>query len=282
MVELFNLPGKRVRQISSHVIVHTPPSPVILCIDLGGKPKWLLLSFEYHDAMHAGHMGNRKSRRKAFFYLLVWKMRKKCFCFFSCFVLNTGLWNLLSYNDVQQLVLCLISILETVSVENREISKISTVLSYLTSGGPKIHVDFLFTTHTPAGGPKIHVHFFFTTDHHTCFTKRQDWQTSRLLNLCCQWFHDWCRSSGNFKHVLSFLQVFLQELSRRSDCGSHYFHLVEKVRSFFYRNLRHKEGLHKAGLLLSALRGSCRKKNDCLFVDIMNFSSRRNKIMWQS
>ena len=28
-----------------------PPSPVILWIELGGKPKWLPLSFGYHDVM---------------------------------------------------------------------------------------------------------------------------------------------------------------------------------------------------------------------------------------
>ena len=36
-----------------YVIVHTklPPSPVILQIELGGKTKWLPLSFGYHDVM---------------------------------------------------------------------------------------------------------------------------------------------------------------------------------------------------------------------------------------
>ena len=36
-----------------YVIVHTvlPPSPVILWIELGGNPKWLLLNFGYHDVM---------------------------------------------------------------------------------------------------------------------------------------------------------------------------------------------------------------------------------------
>ena len=26
--------------------------PIILCIELGGKPKWLPLNFGYHDVMH--------------------------------------------------------------------------------------------------------------------------------------------------------------------------------------------------------------------------------------
>ena len=36
-----------------YVIAHTklPPSPVILWIELDGKPKWLPLSFGYHDVM---------------------------------------------------------------------------------------------------------------------------------------------------------------------------------------------------------------------------------------
>ena len=36
------------------VIIHTNllPSPVILWIELGGKPKWLPMDFEYHDVMH--------------------------------------------------------------------------------------------------------------------------------------------------------------------------------------------------------------------------------------
>ena len=35
------------------VIVHTilPSTPVILWIELGGKPKWLPLNFEYHNGM---------------------------------------------------------------------------------------------------------------------------------------------------------------------------------------------------------------------------------------
>ena len=42
-----------------HVIVHTnlPPSPVILWIELGGKPKWLPLNFGYHDVMRTGLIG---------------------------------------------------------------------------------------------------------------------------------------------------------------------------------------------------------------------------------
>ena len=38
--------------LCTYVIVHTvlPPSPVILRIELGGKPKWLPLNFGYHDA----------------------------------------------------------------------------------------------------------------------------------------------------------------------------------------------------------------------------------------
>ena len=37
------------------LIVHTivPPSPVILWIEQGGKPKWLPLNFGYHDTMRA-------------------------------------------------------------------------------------------------------------------------------------------------------------------------------------------------------------------------------------
>ena len=40
--------------LRDYVIVHTilPPSPVILRIELGGKTKWLPLSFGYHDVMH--------------------------------------------------------------------------------------------------------------------------------------------------------------------------------------------------------------------------------------
>ena len=36
--------------------VHTksPPSPVILWMELGGKPKWLPLKFRQHDVMHTG------------------------------------------------------------------------------------------------------------------------------------------------------------------------------------------------------------------------------------
>ena len=39
-----------------NVTVHTilPPSPVILWIELGGKPKWLPLNFGYHDVMRTG------------------------------------------------------------------------------------------------------------------------------------------------------------------------------------------------------------------------------------
>ena len=39
--------------LCEYVIVHTilPPSPVILWIELGGKPKWLPLNFGYHDVM---------------------------------------------------------------------------------------------------------------------------------------------------------------------------------------------------------------------------------------
>ena len=41
-----------------HSSVHTnlPPSPVILCKELGGKPTWLLLNFGYHDIMDTGPM----------------------------------------------------------------------------------------------------------------------------------------------------------------------------------------------------------------------------------
>ena len=40
--------------LCAHIIVHTilPPRPVILWIELGGKPKWLPLNFGYHDVMH--------------------------------------------------------------------------------------------------------------------------------------------------------------------------------------------------------------------------------------
>ena len=39
--------------LCAYVIVHTnlPPSPVILWISPGGKPKWLPLNFGYHDVM---------------------------------------------------------------------------------------------------------------------------------------------------------------------------------------------------------------------------------------
>ena len=42
-----------------YVIVHTilPPSPVVLWIDLGGKPKWLPLNFGYHDVMRTALIG---------------------------------------------------------------------------------------------------------------------------------------------------------------------------------------------------------------------------------
>ena len=37
-----------------YVIIHTilPSNPVILWIELGGRPKWLPLNFGYHDVMH--------------------------------------------------------------------------------------------------------------------------------------------------------------------------------------------------------------------------------------
>ena len=39
--------------LCSYIIVDAilPPSPVILWIELGGKPKWLPLHFGYHDVM---------------------------------------------------------------------------------------------------------------------------------------------------------------------------------------------------------------------------------------
>ena len=39
--------------LCEYVIVHTivPPRPVILWIELGGKPKWLPLNSGYHDVM---------------------------------------------------------------------------------------------------------------------------------------------------------------------------------------------------------------------------------------
>ena len=42
--------------LCAYVILHTilPPSPVILWISLGGKPKWLPLNFGYHDVMRTG------------------------------------------------------------------------------------------------------------------------------------------------------------------------------------------------------------------------------------
>ena len=42
--------------LCEYIIVHTklPPSPVILWIELGGKLKWLQLSFAYNDVMHTG------------------------------------------------------------------------------------------------------------------------------------------------------------------------------------------------------------------------------------
>ena len=36
---------------SSFTRTNLPPSPVILWIELGGKPKWLQLKFGYHDVM---------------------------------------------------------------------------------------------------------------------------------------------------------------------------------------------------------------------------------------
>ena len=42
--------------LCEYVMVHTklPPSPVILWIDLGGKPKWRPLNSGYHDVMRPG------------------------------------------------------------------------------------------------------------------------------------------------------------------------------------------------------------------------------------
>ena len=42
--------------LNAYVIIHSisPPSPVILLIELGGKPKWLPLNFGYHDVMRTG------------------------------------------------------------------------------------------------------------------------------------------------------------------------------------------------------------------------------------
>ena len=42
--------------LCEYIIAHTnvPPNPVILWIELGGKPKWLPLIFGYHDVMHTG------------------------------------------------------------------------------------------------------------------------------------------------------------------------------------------------------------------------------------
>ena len=39
--------------LCANIIIHTilPPSPVILWIELGGKPRWLPLNFGYHDVM---------------------------------------------------------------------------------------------------------------------------------------------------------------------------------------------------------------------------------------
>ena len=47
--------------LCKYVIVNTklPPSPVILWIELGGKPKWLPLNFGYHDVMHTGSILGR-------------------------------------------------------------------------------------------------------------------------------------------------------------------------------------------------------------------------------
>ena len=36
------------------VHIQLPPSPIILWIELGGKPKWLPLNFGYHDVMRTG------------------------------------------------------------------------------------------------------------------------------------------------------------------------------------------------------------------------------------
>ena len=49
-----------------YVIVHTifPPSPVILWIELGGKPKWLPLKCGYHDVMHAAPISIMHSLRE--------------------------------------------------------------------------------------------------------------------------------------------------------------------------------------------------------------------------
>ena len=55
------------------VIVHTelPTSPAILCIELGGKPKWLPLSFGFHDKMLTGPIyscDNHGSPEQGFFF----------------------------------------------------------------------------------------------------------------------------------------------------------------------------------------------------------------------
>ena len=47
---LLNLMGPaRIRHV--HTILQSPPSPVILWIELDGKPKWRPLNFGYHDIM---------------------------------------------------------------------------------------------------------------------------------------------------------------------------------------------------------------------------------------
>ena len=50
--------------LCKYVIVHTilPPSPVILWIELGSKPKWRPLNFEYHDVMRSAPIEHARIR----------------------------------------------------------------------------------------------------------------------------------------------------------------------------------------------------------------------------
>ena len=45
--------------LCAYIMAHTilPPSPVILWVELGGKPKWLPLNSGYHDVMHMSPIG---------------------------------------------------------------------------------------------------------------------------------------------------------------------------------------------------------------------------------
>ena len=56
--------------LCAFVIVHTilPPSPVILWIELGGKPKWLPLNFGYHGVMGTSPIVSTRPRPFCIFF----------------------------------------------------------------------------------------------------------------------------------------------------------------------------------------------------------------------